>query len=134
MLISQESYSHFHLFLALFALFLVVLHTRIVNEEFGTKPWVRFQKSFSTSNKLFYIWRLDFNCHFVGHSYFAHHFPRLVLLKTFHFSKISYFINYVSWLSQALSNLCQLVLWCWIWFWMGCIMFECELQTICYKL
>ena len=37
-----------------------------------------------------------------------------------------------SWIPQALSYLRQLVLWCWLRFRMGCLMFECESFIICH--
>ena len=36
------------------------------------------------------------------------------------------FMKTFSWIPQALSYLRQLVLWCWLRFRMGCLMFECE--------
>ena len=70
---------------------------------------------------------MDSYCNFIGHSYIAHHFPRWdFILYSRDFNINDFFMKTFSWIPQALSYLRQLVLWCWLRFRMGCLMFECE--------
>ena len=124
---SQEFYSHFHLFLVSFASYLAVWLIRIVNEEFGTRPWVRLFKEI-----------LFKNC-FKGWILIAISLVTLISLIIFP-GKVTFKLKalilwglsrlfpmkILSWIPQTLSYLRQLVLWCWLRFRMGCFMFECK--------
>ena len=123
---SQEFYSHFHLFLVLFALFLAVWLIRIVNEEFGTRPWVRFFQDILFKNCLIFLkvgFLLQFHWSLLYRSSFSQVRLQIIIMGFF---CMHAFIKTFSWIPQALSYLRQLVLWCWLRFRMGCLMFECE--------
>ena len=124
---SQEFYSHFHLFLVLFALYLAVWLIRIVNEEFGTRPWVRLFQGILFKNFLILLkvgFLLQSHWSLLYRSSFSQ--VRFWIIFIFFFCINALFMKNFSWIPQTLSNLRQLVLWCWLRLRMGCLMFECE--------